>query len=89
MKYTYTTILFILFCGMNCNNGVNQETQRPVGYNLDRFNTEKNGLEAGLLELEYFNLKLERLSKAPRKTLQIENPNMGSTIIFNDTTIKK
>lgn len=89
MKYTYTTFLLILFCGMNCNNGVNQETQRPVGYNLDRFNTEKSGLEAGLLELEYFNLKLERLSKAPRKTLQIENQNMGSTIIFNDTTIKK
>lgn len=89
MKYTYTTFLLILFCGMNCNNGVKQETQRPVSYSLDRFNTEKGSLEACLLELEYFNLKLERLSKAPRKTLRIENPNMGSTIIFNDTTIKK
>ena len=89
MRHIYTTILLILFCGMNCNNGKNKKVERPVGYTLEKFNAEKGSLETSILELEYLNLKLERLSSPRRKTLQIENPNMGSTIIFNDTTIKK
>ncbi len=89
MKYTYTILLLILFSGMNCNNGVKEPVMYSEVVDFDRFHIEKEKLTTCLLELEHINLKLERLSKAPRKTLQIENPNMGSTIIFNDTTIKK
>lgn len=89
MRHTYTTILLILFCGMNCNNGKNKKVERPVGYTLEKFNAEKGSLETSILELEYLNLKLERLSSPRRKTLQIENPNFGNTIIFtNDSTLK-
>lgn len=88
MKYTYTICLLILFCGMKCNNPT-REHETPVAYSLDQYAVEKGRVEASLMELEYRNLILERLSKV-RKTLQIENPNMGNTIIFtNDSTLQK
>lgn len=65
MKYNFTILMFILFCGMNCNNGVEQ----PAMYSqvFDRFDTEKQKTESCLMELELLNLRLERHLK--QKTL--------------------
>ena len=60
MKYTYTICLLILFCGMNCNNGVEQPTMYSQVVDLKRFDTEKGKTESCLFELELLNLKLER-----------------------------
>lgn len=60
MKYTYTICLLILFCGMNCNNGVEQPTMYSQVVDLKRFDTEKGKTESCLMELELLNLKLER-----------------------------
>jgi len=69
MKYTYTICLLILFCGMNCNNGVEQPTMYSQVVDLKRFDTEKGKTESCLMELELLNLKLERLTKIqPSKT---------------------
>ena len=63
MKYTYTICLLILFCGMNCNNGVEQPTMYSQVVDFEKFDTEKGKTESCLMELELLNLKLERLSK--------------------------
>ncbi len=69
MKYTYTICLLILFCGMNCNNGVEQPTMYSQVVDLKRFDTEKGKTESCLMELELLNLRLERLTKIqPSKT---------------------
>lgn len=60
MKYTYTICLLILFCWMNCNNGVEQPTMYSQVVDLKRFDTEKQKTESCLMELELLNLKLER-----------------------------
>ena len=60
MKYTYTICLLILFCGMNCNNWVEQPTMYSQVVDLKRFDTEKGKTESCLMELELLNLKLER-----------------------------
>ncbi len=60
MKYTYTICLLILFCGMNCNNGVEQPTMYSQVVYLKRFDTEKRETQSCLFELELLNLKLER-----------------------------
>lgn len=60
MKYTYTICLLILFCGMNCNNGVEQPTMYSQVVDLKRFDTEKRETQSCLFELELLNLKLER-----------------------------
>ena len=70
MKYTYTIWLLILFCGMNCNNGVEQPTMYSQVVDLKRFDTEKGKTESCLLELELLNLKLERLAKQKTQSLK-------------------
>ena len=60
MKYTYTICLLILFCWMNCNNGVEQPTMYSQVVDFERFDTEKGKTESCLFELELLNLKLER-----------------------------
>ena len=60
MKYTYTICLLILFCGMNCNNGVEQPTMYSQVVDFEKFDTEKGKTESCLFELELLNLKLER-----------------------------
>lgn len=60
MKYTYTICLLILFCWMNCNNGVEQPTMYSQVVDLKRFDTEKRETQSCLFELELLNLKLER-----------------------------
>ena len=60
MKYTYTICLLILFCGMNCNNGVEKPTMYSQVVDLKRFDTEKRETQSCLFELELINLRLER-----------------------------
>ena len=60
MKYTYTICLLILFCGMNCNNGVEQPTMYSQVVDLKKFDTEKRETQSCLFELELINLRLER-----------------------------
>lgn len=60
MKYTYTICLLILFCGMNCNNGVEQPTMYSQVVDFKKFDTEKRETQSCLFELELLNLKLER-----------------------------
>ena len=60
MKYTYTICLLILFCGMNCNNGVEQPTMYSQVVDFEKFDTEKRETQSCLFELELLNLKLER-----------------------------
>lgn len=60
MKYTYTICLLILFCGMNCNNGVEQPTMYSQVVDFEKLDTEKRETQSCLFELELLNLKLER-----------------------------
>ena len=59
MKHNFTIMVFILFCGMNCNNGVEPQMHSNTVV-FDRFDTEKQKTESCLMELELLNLKLER-----------------------------
>ena len=56
MKYTYTICLLILFCGMNCNNGVEQPTMYSQVVDFEKFDTEKRETQSCLFELELLNL---------------------------------
>jgi hypothetical protein len=60
MKYTYTICFIILFCGMNCNNGVEKPTMYSQVVDFEKFDTEKRETQSRLFELELLNLKLER-----------------------------
>ena len=60
MKHNFIILMFILFCGMNCNNGVEQPTMYSQVVDLKRFDTEKRETQSCLFELELLNLKLER-----------------------------
>ena len=74
MKYTYTICLLILFCGMNCNNGVEQPTMYSQVVDLKRFDTEKRETQSCLFELELINLRLERLSKKQPSKAGVVHP---------------
>ena len=70
MKYTYTICFIILFCGMNCNNGVEQPTMYSQVVDFEKFDTEKGKTESCLMELELYNLRLERLTKQKTQSLK-------------------